>query len=245
MSIESIYPRIATSYPAWLPAPDDDVVGYLPGIADLLKQREEAFTRWLDHITNHGDLLSPGWQAIAERKDADAARKAVAAGKDPMAGANAVTLAAGQRAKALGAADALAAAVRAVDSEILAALRPAAADAEATIDADLEAAQEAYEEAHAEAMRARQRFTRLAWLRLWVDAIQQGRGWPDADFSSSSAIGGSIYERGIEETRVVRDKLADAMNREERIAVDVDGTTKHLPASLAEELIAAGAAKRM
>lgn len=238
-----LYFRDGTNVPKWMPS--GPILNYLPAVAELIPARDAALERWVMFLIDNDHLLRSDWQQAAEQRDREAAKKAVADGKDPMRGSNAVVEAAGKRARAQGAAAALADAVRELDAEILAHLRPAAADAVGQVASDLDAAQQEYEEAHAAAMQARARFTQLAYQRHWVDAVQQGRGWPDVEFRSNGAIGAGPYERGAEETRIVRQKLDDLLNHEPRVAVDVDGTTKHLPASLAEELISAGAAKRM
>lgn len=239
---DAIYGRTGTNVPLWMPS--GDMLTYLPGLNELIAERDAALERWVDFLVEHDDVLSPNWQRIAEQRDTEAARKAVAEGRNPMAGKNSVTEAAGKRARALGAAQEMANAVRELDTEILAVLRSAADDAVGPLESDLGEAEAAYEGAYADAMRARARFTQLAYLRWWVDTVQHGSNRePAADFRPNGALTAGPYERGSEETRVVRAKLADALNHEERVAVDMDGETKVMPKSLAQELVDAGLAK--
>lgn len=186
-----MYEMLIHPTPEWLPSTD-----MLPAsLAPLLAKRDETYQRFNDHCTEWDSVLSANWEQIAQQQDQSAARAAVAAGKNPMAGVSNVARAAAERPRAIAAMHSLGQEVQRVDAELLRAVRAEIPSMVGSVEEALDGAEAKYLKSYAVAMQHRAAFTRFAYLRTFLHALANERFAPD--FNSYSALGAGATVRGL------------------------------------------------
>ncbi|MBQ0986368.1 hypothetical protein KBZ10_17995 [Streptomyces sp. F63] len=124
----------------------------------LLKDRDDAYSAWVDAEDKYLHLLAPDWREQATAADRAAARQAVADGGDPFELSSALGKAEQDRPRAIAIVEDLAAKVRAADSKLRDAVRREMPTIARAIGQELAKAKDAYLAAQRKADEARQTY---------------------------------------------------------------------------------------
>ncbi|MFI0219146.1 hypothetical protein [Streptomyces lydicus] len=208
-----------TDYDSYLDVFSAPDARFLPRpVKALLKERDDAHSKWADAESDFVHLLTSDWNDQATAADQAAARQAVASGKNPFDLPSAVEEAERDRPRAIAIVESLAADVRRADSKLKDAVRremPAIAKA---IGQELAKVRDAYLEAQRLADTARQTFGAILadranavnWeLAVYTDFPNASQATPRAAQGHDPVdVYGRPVDRGMPEVRQIESSFS-------------------------------------